>query len=297
MSHNAQLSVGPRPPGGPGITRFATRDGHRLSYESSGDSGGAPVLALHDLLVDRGQLRPAAAALTDSGFRLTLPDARGHGASPMISGQNYSVQQLAADALAVLDAEGLATVQIVAFGWGAATALRLATLVPERVVSLALVAPYLPALLHDHPNDDAKRYGEALMEAIAEAATAAAKGQTDHALDLFLEIRWGADWRERLSKPRLAAIRRAAANLGPLLTGMAPEHLERDALLTIERPLTLLLRQDAPAFERWNAEALALLIPGTGMQTATIPEVDEGRAIMSTAWAPVLTRVLTTPGV
>ncbi len=271
------------------------RDAHRISYESSGDTNATPVLALHDLLVDRGQLRPLAAEMTESGFRLTLPDSRGHGASPMISGQSYPMQQLAADALAVLDAEGLGNVQIVAFGWSAVIALKLATLVPERVVSLALVAPYLPALLRDHPNPDAKRYGEALMETIAEAASAAARGQTDHALDLYLGIRWGAGWSERLSKPRLAAIRRAAANLGPLLAGMAPESLEFDALRSMQQPLTLLLRQDAPAFEHWNAEALALLVPRAGEQTATIAG-DEGGAIISSAWAPVLTRALTIPG-
>lgn len=293
MSHDAPVSGGVRPPGGPGITRFATRDGHRVSYESSGDADASPVLALHDLLVDRGQLRPLAGVMTEAGFRLTLPDARGHGASPMISGQRYPMQQLAADDLAVLDAEGLGNVQIVAFSWSAAIALKLAILVPERIVSLVLVAPYLPALLHDHPNPDAKRYGEALMETINEAANSAVKGQTDRALDLYLGIRWGAGWSERLSKPRLAAIRRAAANLGPLLAGMAPENLERDALRAIERPLTLLLRQDAPAFERWNAEALALLIPGASVQMVTI-SAEEGSASISPEWGPVLARILAT---
>lgn len=292
MSHQSAAPHVPQTTGGSGVTRFATRGDHRLSYESSGATDGIPVLALHDLLVDRGQLRPLAAALTDAGYRLTLPDARGHGASPMISGQGYAARQLAADVQAVLDAEGLRAVRVAAFGWGAAIALELAAMAPERVVSLALVAPYLPALLADHPNADAQQYGVALQETIAEAASAAAKGQTDRALDLYLGIRWGAGWRDHLSKPRLGAIRRAAASLGPLLGGMAPEHLDRGALRSINRPLTLLLRQDAPAFERWNAEALALLVPGAGVQTVSIPEIDEGRAVVTPEWAPVLIRAL-----
>lgn len=210
----------------------------------------------------------------------------------MISGQRYPAEQLAADAQAVLAAEGLPSAQVLAFGWGAMTALALAMIAPERVVSLALVAPYVPALLSDHPVSEAQQYGAALAEVIADAAGAAGKGQLDRALDLYLGIRWGSGWREHLSKPRLGAIRRAAANLAPLLAGMAPEYLDRSALRGIDLPVTVLLRQDAPAFERWNAESLALLIPGAGVQTASFPEADEGRAAVSPQWATLLRRVL-----
>jgi pimeloyl-ACP methyl ester carboxylesterase len=275
-----------------GITRFATRGDHRLSYETSGEAAGMPLLALHDLLVDRGQLRPLAAALGGSGFRMVLPDARGHGASPMIAGQRYPATELAADMFAVIDAEGLPRVQILAVGWGAATALTMAFLAPNRVRSLALISPHMPALIADHPVDEAKKDGAALEDVILEAADAANKGQTDRALDLYLEARWGSGWRERISKPRLGAIRRAAANLGPLLAGMASEQVDRDALRTIAKPVTFLLRQDAPIFERWNAEALAMLIPGSSVQTVTIASDDEGHAAITPDWATVLTRVL-----
>ena len=122
------------------MTRFATRGDHRLSYEIHGDDGEA-ILALHDLLGDRGQLRPLAEALGADGFRVTLPDARGHGASPMIAGGRYPASALAADALAIADAEGLARMRIAAVGWSAATALALVVAAPGRVVSLLLAAP------------------------------------------------------------------------------------------------------------------------------------------------------------
>jgi pimeloyl-ACP methyl ester carboxylesterase len=275
-------------PGGPGVTRFATRAEHRLSYESSGDEEGQPVLALHDLLVDRGQLRPLAATLADAGFRITLPDARGHGASPMLSGRGHEPGQLAADVAAILDAEAVTAAQIIAFGWSANIALTLAAIAPERAQALALVAPYLPALLLEHPDGDARRYGAALQATIQEAVKAASTGQTDRALDEYLGIRWGAGWRDQLSKPRLGAIRRAAANLGPLLMGMDAAQLDRDAWGRITVPVTILLRHDAPAFERWNAEVLADLIPGAVIQTATIASTEEGQAAVSPEWAPVL---------
>ena len=212
--------VTPQPTGGPGITRFATRGDHRLSYESSGDGAAMPVLALHDLLADRGQLRPLAESPRAAQFRLTLPDARGHGASPMLSGRAYPPSELAADALAVLDAEGLPSAHLVAIGWAAATALALAVTAPQRVASLVLAAPYLPALVVDSPDATARQIGSAHLEMMQEAADLAEKGQTDRALDLFLGARIGADWRDRFSKPRLGAIRRSAGNLAPLLAGM-----------------------------------------------------------------------------
>jgi pimeloyl-ACP methyl ester carboxylesterase len=301
------------------VTRFASRNDQRLSYETSGEGEGMPVLALHDLLVDRGQLRPLASALSETppssggglgggaggpssvgglgreaGFRVVLPDARGHGASPMIGGHLYTATELAADALAILDAERLTTIQVVAVGWGANIALALAAAAPRRVHSLALISPYLPPLLLDHPVGEAKQYGAALQEAIAEAASAAGKGQIDRALDVYLGVRWGSGWRERLSKPRLGAIRRAAANLGPLLAGLAPEQLDRDALRAIDCPLTQFVRADAPPFERWNAEALSLLIPRSGVQTVSIGSEDEGHAVLTPDWAAVLARVLAT---
>ncbi|MBW3634403.1 MAG: alpha/beta hydrolase, partial [Chloroflexi bacterium] len=172
-----------------------------------------PVLALHDLLADRGQLRALAETPHDAIFRVTLPDARGHGASPMLSGRRYSSRELAADALAVIEAEGLAAVHLTAVGWGAATALAVIEAAPERVNSLVLAAPYLPMLLSKSTTTAAQRAGQDHLEMLQEIAAAAEKGQMDRALDLFLGARIGADWGGRFSKPRLGAIRRAAGNL------------------------------------------------------------------------------------
>src|SRR5688572_20543365 len=162
-------SVAPQSTGGPGITRFATRGEHRLSYESTGDAAATPVLALHDLLADRGQLRPLAEPPHEALFRLTLPDARGHGASPTLSGRAYPPSELAADTLAVLDAEGLANAHVVAIGWGAATALALAATAPQRVASLVLAAPYLPVLVADSPDTVARQTGSSHLEMMQEA--------------------------------------------------------------------------------------------------------------------------------
>jgi pimeloyl-ACP methyl ester carboxylesterase len=260
-----------------------------LSYESSGEAAGVPILALHDLLADRGQLRSLAEPPQGARFRLTLADARGHGASPMLSGRAYPPSELAADSLAVLDAEGLERTHLVAIGWAAATALMLATSAPQRVASLVLAAPYLPSLVADSPDAVARQTGSVHLEMMQEAAILAEKGQTDRALDLFLGARIGANWRDRFSKPRLGAIRRSAGNLAPLLAGMISP-IDRDALKKLDMPIVLLVKDDAAALERVAVETLASLLLSARI-TSLPRESDEQRASGS-EWTEAIVEVL-----
>jgi pimeloyl-ACP methyl ester carboxylesterase len=261
-----------------------------LSYESSGDAAGIPVLALHDLLADRGQLRSLAAPPRDARFRLTLPDARGHGASPMLSGRVYPPRELAADALAVLDAEGLQSAHLVAIGWAGATALALAAAAPQRVLSLVLAAPYLPALLADGADAAARQEGSAQLDMMQEAAVLAEKGQMDRALDLFLGARMGADWRDRFSKPRLGAIRRSAGNLAPLLAGAIATPIDPAALEILDIPGALLVNADADLLERVTVETLASLMPKA--RITTVPRVANESLVSGSEWTEAIAEVL-----
>jgi pimeloyl-ACP methyl ester carboxylesterase len=288
-----RLERGPLTPqstGGPGITRFATRGEHRLSYESSGDRAAIPVLALHDLLADRGQLRPLAEPPHDALFRLTLPDARGHGASPMLSGRAYPPSELAADALAVLDAEGLPSAHLVAIGWAAATALFFAASAPPRVASLVLAGPYLPGLAAHCSDAAARQTGSVHLEMMQEAADLAEKGQMDRALDLFLGARIGTDWRDRFSKPRLGAIRRSAGNLAPLLAGTVGAPIDPGALKSLDMPVVLLVKEDAEFLERGTVEALASLVPHA--RIATVPPQSTEQPASGSEWTEAIVEVL-----
>src|SRR5215212_9828223 len=93
----------------PGVTRFATRQNARVAYDPGspvvGGEGTAVVL-LHDLLADRSAWNPLCDVLA-SQYRVIVPDARGHGASPTLANRWYTVSELAADLLAVLDAEAI----------------------------------------------------------------------------------------------------------------------------------------------------------------------------------------------
>jgi pimeloyl-ACP methyl ester carboxylesterase len=268
-----------------GVTRFATRGDHRLSYESHGDANGTPVLVLHDLLADRAQTRPLAGRLAGDGFRATLPDARGHGASPLIAGRSYSAAELAADALAVATAEGVAMTHIVALGWAAAAALEMAVSAPERILSLVLAGPYLPGLLADRAVSDIRNH----VAIVRDASSAAEKGQTDLALDRYLGQRIGAGWQAELPKPRLGAIRRAAASLGPLLAGAA-EPADRAGLRSITVPVAILLREDASAVEHASADELATVLARARITPVT------GETEICSVWADAIATALRSGG-
>jgi len=248
---------------------------------------------LHDLLADRGQLRSLAEPPHDALFRLALPDARGHGASPMLSGRAYPPSALATDALAVLDAEGLQSAHLVAIGWAAETALAVAATAPQRVVSLVLAAPYLPALVAARAEASARQIGSDHLEMMKEAAVLAEKGQTDRALDLFLGARIGADWRERFSKPRLGAIRRSAGNLAPLLAGTVDSPIDADALTRLDMPVGLLVKDDADALERATVETLLALLPRA--RIATLPGTSIKQLAGGPEWTGAIVEALGSP--
>jgi pimeloyl-ACP methyl ester carboxylesterase len=90
------------------ISRFAGRDGAQLAYREAGS--GRPLILLHGFMgagsdwLDRGP----ADALAAQGFRLILPDLRGHGGSAgSRDALAYPPDVLADDGLALIEHLGL----------------------------------------------------------------------------------------------------------------------------------------------------------------------------------------------
>ncbi len=111
-------------------------DGTRIHYQSVGRPGAAPVLMIQGLGADLhgwDMQRWAMAPL----FKVITPDNRGVGRSGKPNGA-YSLEQMADDAIAVLDKEGIATAHIVGASMGGAIAQIITTKYPERVRSLTL---------------------------------------------------------------------------------------------------------------------------------------------------------------
>ncbi|MCA9834527.1 MAG: alpha/beta hydrolase [Thermomicrobiales bacterium] len=187
-------------------TSFAQNGLVRIAYEIRGE-GDQVVVLLHGLLSDRVALRPLADELEESARVVTI-DLRGHGASSAIHGVQLQIDDLASDVIAVLDAlEITEPVTIVGLEVGAMIAQRLQAMASERVGDVVAI---------NYPATIAADGG--LLRAIADRAY---KGQIEPAVDQWLTLTWGADWKSSVPKPRIASARRSAGALHPILMALA----------------------------------------------------------------------------
>jgi pimeloyl-ACP methyl ester carboxylesterase len=114
--------------------------GVRLHAVVSGPADGEPVVLLHGFPEFwygwRKQIGPLAAA----GFRVIAPDQRGYNASdkpPRV--EDYAIDKLAADVVAVLDHLGLPRAAVVGHDWGGGIGWWLALTRPDRLSRLVVL--------------------------------------------------------------------------------------------------------------------------------------------------------------
>lgn len=117
-------------------------NGIEMYYETRGE--GEPLVLLHggggvganwDLVFKE----------PPQGYRLVIPDLRGHGRSTNPS-PGFTVRQLALDVFALLDRLGIERFKAIGLSLGAKTLLHVATQQPGRVEAMVLVSatPYFP---------------------------------------------------------------------------------------------------------------------------------------------------------
>jgi 3-oxoadipate enol-lactonase len=124
----------------------ATNGGVRIAYEVRGS--GDPLLLMHGLGYGRWGWEPVLDAFADE-FRVLFYDNRGIGESDVPPGP-YTARQLAEDAVAVLDADGIERADVVGTSLGGMAAQELAIGFPERVHRLVLACT-TPGGLASHP--------------------------------------------------------------------------------------------------------------------------------------------------
>jgi pimeloyl-ACP methyl ester carboxylesterase len=112
-------------------------DGAAIAVESWGAPDGEPVLLLHGALSTAEQNYRLVLAPLGARHRLIGVDLRGHGRSSDPAGA-FTLASLRDDALAVLDALGIARAHVLGTSLGGYTALALRHAAPERVATLAL---------------------------------------------------------------------------------------------------------------------------------------------------------------
>jgi pimeloyl-ACP methyl ester carboxylesterase len=95
---------------------------------------GPEVLLVHGFPDDHTVWRKQIPALVDAGYRVISVDTRGCGESEIKPHQDdYAIDKLVADLVALLDALGIAKVRLVGHDWGALQGWCLAMEHPERV--------------------------------------------------------------------------------------------------------------------------------------------------------------------
>jgi 3-oxoadipate enol-lactonase len=108
----------------------------RIHYRFDGDAGAPPLLLSNSLGTLLEMWEPQMAALSGR-FRVIRYDSRGHGQSGVTPGP-YSIERLAQDALAVLDALSIARAHFCGLSLGGAVGIWIGIHAPERVDRLVL---------------------------------------------------------------------------------------------------------------------------------------------------------------
>lgn len=108
-----------------------SREGVRLRWQSDGSPSSPAILFLNSLGTDLSMWNGVVERLLPA-FRVLRMDTRGHGRSD-VPGGDYSIHDMALDAVAVLDAARVRTVAVCGLSMGGMVAMHLALHAPDRI--------------------------------------------------------------------------------------------------------------------------------------------------------------------
>ncbi|CAN5599293.1 3-oxoadipate enol-lactonase [soil metagenome] len=226
-------------------------DGCQIHYEVTGRRSGPPVLMIQGLGMDKHGWDIQRFVLSWR-YRVIALDNRGAGRSDKPHG-SYTLEQMAGDAVAVLDAVGVERAHVVGASMGGAIAQVLAVRYPERLRSLTLVCtacrnqPWREELLSSW----AEAAGQDGMGRVASDAARWMIGPRSFRR-LFPVLGWLGPLGFR--RPRYAF----AAQVDALLAADA-DHAGR--LAQIEAPTMVIVGNQDILTPRGDSEELAELIP------------------------------------
>lgn len=237
-------------------------NGVEIEWEEHGAAGRRALVLVHGFTGSRLDFAPRVPALAALG-RTVLPDLRGHGGSTNTGDPaGYTLEQLAADLVAFVDANALAGCDLLGHSLGGMVALRAALAAPDRFGSLILMdtaarAPELPRELFELARRVVESAGlEALLEAMRRRPPEDA-GRTP--ADRRLELAWGEGYWRDWRLPNFRAMDPVAYGaLGAALFGQTPLAAR---LAEIRQPTLVMVGAEDAAFLP-AADELAAGIPG-----------------------------------
>ncbi|MHB1104299.1 MAG: alpha/beta fold hydrolase [Devosia sp.] len=122
------------------MAQLVTDDGVAIVYDDLGPRDGVPIVLCHGLAAAGEQLEADAHYFAGLGYRVLVPDLRGHGRSGKpapLSAAGFSIPRMAADLVAMLDDAGVDPVHWVGNSLGGILALELLPRQPARFRTLA----------------------------------------------------------------------------------------------------------------------------------------------------------------
>jgi pimeloyl-ACP methyl ester carboxylesterase len=230
-----------------------------LSYNEIG-GGGRALVMIHGLTGHRDDFRERMFDLADEG-RVLAPDVRGHGDFTKTGrAETFVFDQLVADLVALLDAWGIASCDLLGHSFGGMLSLRFALAHPSRIDSLILMdtAPLAPDSysleMFEKAGAIARARGMAFLQELS-----ASDRQTE---------KWSGHYWIHHRRRYRAMDPEGYATLGPLMMNQVPV---ASRLAEIRCPTTILVGADdgeflsgADALESGIAHAVRVTLPDAG---------------------------------
>ena len=202
------------------------RKAEGMEYELQGE--GDPVLLIHGSHVADSFLPLTREAVLVDRYQLIRYHRRGFAGSDPHAGP-FSIDQQAADALALLRTLRVERAHVVGHSYGAMTALQLACAAPSIVHSLTLLEP---------PKTTAERKGSPVFEQLIQKYRS---GDVKGAVDSFMAFVGGPDWNIEVQRTVPGGVEQAEADAATFfdveLPAMAAWILDEDEARRISQPV------------------------------------------------------------
>lgn len=131
------------------VYEYITVNGINLHVAAAGPEDGAPVILLHGYPDAHFGWRDQIVALADAGFRVITPDQRGYNLSDKPKGvENYMMDMLVSDILALADHYGFETFNLAGHDFGGIVSWHIADRHPERLDRMVIFNAPHPEVLN-----------------------------------------------------------------------------------------------------------------------------------------------------